>query len=127
MNIIDSLSNMFDDDKSGVKALAQRRKERNENFKKKIKEQLFMTDDEAKMVIKLITKYDKKMDSIMDRFDVNNHQYIQTERMGAQLEALKVEMKEEVIKLINKIMRAKVNEAKQYFAEHPDKLNKSND
>ena len=120
MSIIDSLSNMFDDDKTGAKALTQRRKERNEKFKQRIKEQLFMTDEEANRVIKLIKKYDKKTDIIMNRFDVTNHEYIQTERMGAQMEAVQVEMKEEVIKLINEIMREKVREAKEYFAKHPE-------
>ena len=120
MSILDSVSNFFDDDKSGAKALAQRRKERNENFKQQIKAQLFFSEEEANLVIKLIKKYDKKCDDIMKRFDVNNHQYIQTERMHAQMMDLQIEMKDKLKEMINAIMHEKLRQAKEYFAEHPE-------
>jgi hypothetical protein len=125
MSIVDSLSDFFENDKTGAKALAKRRKERNDNFKMKLKTELFMTDEEANKVIKLIKRYDKKSDDLMSRFDVNNKEYIQTERMGAQMEGFEKEMKEKVIALINEIMREKVREAKEYFEKNPDKRKKN--
>lgn len=119
MSIIDSLSDFFENDKSGAKALAQRRKERNEKFKLQLKTQFFMTDEEANKVIKLIKKYDRKSDALMSRFDVNNKEQIQTDRLGAQMDGYEKEMIEKVKELINEIMHEKVREAKEYFAKHP--------
>ncbi len=114
MGIFNNLfENFFEKDPTGQKALKKQRDEVKIRFKARLKEELFMTDEEAQLVISVIEEHEKKRDKVQENFNPYGDSTEESNIMVKKLELLQEEMEAEVIEVINTIMREKVKLAKE--------------
>ena len=114
MDLFNTVSNLFiKEDETGYKNLVEERNKTKENFKKQLKQQLFMTDAEAAIVIGVIEEFESKRDEIQGNFDSNDHSIEQAEMMNKKLTILQNQMEEELKMAIKAVMQEKLKYAKQ--------------
>ena len=113
MDIFKSISNIFNEDDMGQKELLEEREQLKKKFSAQLKEQLFMTDEEIKVVISVIDEYNQKRDKVKEGFNPEDHSRQQAETMFKKLNILQDEMEVELKEIIRTIMQEKLKLARE--------------
>ena len=113
MDIFKSISNIFNKDDMGVKELSEEREQLKQRFSVQLKEQLFMTEEEIKIVLSVIDEYNQKRDKVKEDFNPEDHSVEQAEMMFKKLSILQEEMEVELKEIIRTIMQEKLKLAKE--------------
>ena len=113
MDIFKSISNIFNKDDMGVKELFEEREQLKQRFSAQLKEQLFMTEEEIKIVLSVIDEYNQKRDKVKEAFNPDDHSVEQAETMFKKLSILQEEMEVELKEIIKTIMQEKLKLARE--------------
>ncbi len=87
-----------------------------------LKKQFFFTDDEIKPVVEILDNYFLKVDEINNSVDYKNYGLISSQKMETDLLTIQKEMLKTLREKIKETMKHKVEEAKEFFKNNPDKL-----
>ncbi len=86
-----------------------------ERLGRTLKTQYFFDDNELKVVFMLMDKYFVKIDELNNSVDASNYGLISSQKMEIDLLTIQKAMLRDIKELIKTIMRAKVEEAKEFF------------
>ena len=87
-----------------------------------LKKQFFFNDNEIKPVVEILDNYFLKVDEINNSVDYKNYGLISSQKMETDLLTIQKEMLKTLREKIKETMKLKVEEAKEFFKNNPDKL-----
>lgn len=116
MDFLASLKEFFKPSKNTDREeiLIEREKSKSK-FAFQLKNNLFMTDEEIKEVLKIIDESEKKVDEYQKNYDFSDITLIKTNEFGIGLTKIERQMIQDVKSKIKEIMDAKLARAKKRF------------